>query len=152
MTTSRQDVAEDALLALLVADLTLGPVEGGPEWGVPTLPATEHVWIHEAVELEQTPDLTGGSLPEMKETFAIKVGIFVSRSGDDRKAARDRSTVLVAALENLIRANVHLGLPQTDVWFAHVSAIDRSAGVWPDNVGVMKLVTIDVTAFLPGAP
>lgn len=152
MTTSRQDVAEDALLALMVTDPTLGAVAGAPAFGVPLSPMKEHVWIHEMTELDQETDLTGGTRPEMMETFEIRVGVFVSRSGDDTKAARNRTTVLVAALEDLIRANPHFGLTPADVWYAQISHIARSAGAWPDNVGVMKLVTIDVTSYLPGLP
>jgi hypothetical protein len=151
VTTSRQDVAEDALLALLQADAVLGALAGEPRFGTPVSPMKEHVWIPESVDVERENSLTGGARPEQHETFPIRVVVFVARTGDDMAAARNRSTELVARIEDLLAANTHLGLTQADVYFAEVTRIERRAGAWDDQVGIVKTVEISVEAYLPGA-
>lgn len=143
MTSSRTAAAEDALLAALQADATLAAIAGPPQLWEPSDPKDEHVWIAE--QLEETQDVhTTGNVPTRQEDFVIRVRVWVVKTGNDYKAVRDRGVVLVAAIENVVRANFTL---TGSVFFADISAIRRFSGPWDTRRGVIHEVSVRVRAY-----
>lgn len=148
MTTSSQDAAEDALLALLVtayaglaADATLGAI-GPPTLFRPAAWAKQAVWIDENTELTQAASLTAGDAAHVQrqEDFEIHVICAVEKLGDVYVATRDRGRALVAVVEDVVRNNAKLS---DTVWYAEITGIERRSGASAD--GRQRWVGQDVT-------
>lgn len=144
MTTSGVAAFEDALLAALQADATLGAIAGPPQLFEPSDPKDEHVWIAE--EMDETQDVhTTGNVPTRQEDFTSRVVVLVVKTGNDFKAVRDRGVVLVAAVENVIRANFTM---TGTAFFADVVGIRRGSGTWDKRRGVLHDVSIRVRTYI----
>lgn len=146
MTSSARPACEDALLALLRADGTLSAIAGPPQLFEPQNPADEHIWISEDSPLTQEATLTG-NVPERHEAFDVKVVVMVVKTGPDYKPVRDRGTVLVAAVETIVKANPTLS---GNAFYAGVTAIDRTTGAWEKRRGVVHIVTVHCDTYLKG--
>lgn len=96
--------------------------------GTPINQQTEHVWIGEETEVEKTP-LTSGSVgATFTSEWRVPVYVVVQLSGT-YKAARDRSTVLVADVQGVLDAQVPSAAGLLD---GYVESCKRSSGALTD--------------------
>jgi hypothetical protein len=149
MATTSQPAAEDALLALMLADATLQSV-GPPQIFTPAAMKKEHTWISENSHETQVAVLTAGTpaLVQREEDYDIHVIIAVEKLGNDYTAIRDRGVALAAALENLIRNNSTL---TGTVFYAEYMGHDRRSGTADRQRWVDFDITIHCNAFVTGA-
>lgn len=147
MTTSLQAVVEDALLALLQADPTLGTIEGPPRLGLPASPARRAVWIMENADTTQVASLTANT-PQRRETHEINVAAFATQLGDDWQGCRDRGVELVAAIEQVVRTQWSVS---GTAFFAQIARIERSSFAWDKTRGVLFVVHVAVENYISGA-
>lgn len=151
MTTTAQPTAEDATLTLLQANVTLAGLSGGqgaPQMGQPADPHPEHVWVRDETEITLAPILTGGTRAEEQESFLVRIDVFVANVGQDWKAARDRVHVLVAIVQEIIRANVRL---TNTVQYAFVERIHRLPAQIGERTGALATVDVRCEAYLEGS-
>lgn len=149
MSTSNREAAEDALLALILADPVLQTV-GPPQLWMPVAMKKEHVWISENSDLARLPHITGAT-PDMvtrREDFDIRVICSVEKTGTNYAVIRDRGKQFTGALEDIVR--LHHDLAGT-VYHSEVSEINRrSAPIGDRQMFVDHEVVIAVTAFVGG--
>lgn len=119
---------EQALLALLQADTTLGaanppvPVSmGDPAAG--TQP--EHVWLADDITGEWDPDVTMGPTPTEDEIVELRVIVYVSKEGNDAPAVRDRAMALAGAVTAVVGANRRISNSCDD---AYTIKVEREGG------------------------
>lgn len=124
--TSRLAAAEDGLAVAVLARPELAGVAfriGDPGSGV----RPEHIWIVEEAEADQLSDLSSQKTPQggREESFALRVRVMVSRSGDDWSLLRDRLTELGHAVETAVAESRTLGGAVED---CEVERIERQSG------------------------
>jgi hypothetical protein len=160
MATSKIGACEDALKALLAANVTLAAIEGPPQLTEPQSPKREHVWIYETVEgAEQVYDVTMNDpgTASKDEEFELRVGVFVARrhaaatetDEDAYVATRDRMDELSTIVEQEIRANAIADPPGPGSfpWFsAEVHTTDRFAAAWEGTQGLLKVLHVQISA------
>ena len=142
--------AEDALKALLVADVTLAAIPGPPQLTEPQEPKREHVWIYETVtDATQSYDVTMNDPGIKDETFVLRVGVFVAKHQANNQtdeaafiATRDRLDELADVVENIIRSKSYHGTGAP--WFsAQVEKTDRFAAMYGEKVrGLLKVLDV----------
>jgi hypothetical protein len=143
-TTSRVPAAQDALLAALQAAITTAPVELGHP--LDKLAST-HVWLATSFDVPQEWDttLTGAGTGSKAEDIPLPV--VVRAAGSAYATARDVVFGLAAQIEDLLRADPHLGQP-ADVWMAEVTNIAHDAFASDEGWVALLQVTVTVHARL----
>lgn len=122
MAASTAPSVKAALLRLLQSEPTLAGV--GIDYSDPGAAIlSEAIFYGRTIETER-PVTTGR---RQAEEYDIEVYIYVSLAGDDPQTCEERCWTLVAALENVVRANSGTsgalpaaGVPGTQVWMAGI--------------------------------
>lgn len=144
------EAAEGAIKAAIVTRQA-GPgsavLDGIPiEMGFPGADVgREEIWVAEEVDSTQVWETSGAGNQQRRETFTVRVNVFVVESGNDFETLRDRVRDITAEIEAAIRADHTLG---GAVWHAAVAGVERDSGAKKDARLVQRTVLIDVMAFV----
>lgn len=139
---SKLGAAEDALLALMLADSQLGtatpavPVGmGDPGAGV----RKAHVWISDEADAEWEPGVTMGPTPTEEETFDLRVVCLYARAGNDTTGLRDLVMALAASVCRIVADNRRLSNTVDD---AYVTRVQRFGGATEGGRAMIVEVTV----------
>lgn len=144
--TSRLAAAEDGLLAAIQGRSGLAGVTvslGDPGSGA----RPEHVWLVEEAIAERVTDVTpqASASGGYDERFELSVRVLATRSGDDYRALRDRSTALLLEVEEAVRTDPRLGGAVED---SEVIRIERESGATENGRGILATVIVEGRAWL----